>query len=1019
MLQQVLEHILTAFMVFITVVLLSSAVFNNRVALIRSKRDPFFWDELTERGSPYWLMRIIIVRFLFAVTAANLLTPILTTFYVDLFGVGNGGLAEQFNGLQRTLQALWGYSILDFIVNIWPYNWLAHLLEMPVIWTLVFTGVALWVSHSIYSRWHATKYRATTEFGGAEFTEPHEARRQYQAVPDRGITFDGYGGVPLMHQFNRNPEGFKLYLASVRPKTVPTHFYKYTPQGRPKDSKRHALPGRYFIDGKAVNTIILGETRAGKGETMVLSTIDLIARGSKDQSLVIADMKGELFTKTNEHLKRHNYDVKVLNFDNLNYSMSMNLLSQALYYAKRSNWAQTRQKISQLANTIYPSDNANANEQFWISGASSTFSGLALATIWLLKREDEWQKMTVANVVNLLQQLGTTTETVTLDKRRPTLQEQFNPNVQKIAMNRLDFLVSVMDKEAQRLRDAGEQDPLLDMAIAAFNQAGMGSTETKGNIYASMFAAVELFTSDISVQKMTTIDDFRYSSVGFPRAMELQLPLYFANRKVAISFDTPDRHYDELVIADEMGLVQFAIEPKLGDYTTFNVSFDVSDNYTVDKRYANMPITDRSIVITAKKKYESQGFKRKVDPYTGLEVIKGYEMVDLDTNIEAGADEINVSFDYSEKRLAIFVVLPPLKKQYYQLALFFMEQLYQENYDWANRNKNQNINRIHFLLDEFGNFPKWPDMSTKLSAALGYNFAFTMVLQNLEQLTLIYGKEGADTLIGNSSNFLYIKSSSLPTVEEISKKLGQRTIRVTNPGHDIMTGQENVSSKERALLTPEELMKLRPGQMIAFRSAKNDDLRGAQVSTHPLYDYGWNAMPFAFNLLRGYLADSPELSRVTIQSPHRFLDLNDYHVNFSDLLDKLYAEVYGENTSPENVRTDESGLNNMYYVSRNDALLSEEEADILASDPGIEEAVRDTLLEHLNGSINTLKSNGESDKLLAAQVAYKTFQELDLTALATSSYSMSAMLAMMTEGGYNGLVYKLNDIFEEYEEVTA
>jgi hypothetical protein len=221
-----------------------------------------------------------------------------------------------------------------------------------------------------------------------------------------------------------------------------------------------------------------------------------------------------------------------------------------------------------------------------------------------------------------------------------------------------------------------------------------------------------------------------------------------------------------------------------------------------------------------------------------------------------------------------------------------MEQLYQENYDWANRNKNYNVNRIHFLLDEFGNFPQWPGLSTKLSAALGYNFAFTLVLQNMEQLTDVYGEQTAGTIRANSSNFAYIKTSSQNTAEQISKWLGDRTITFSTPGSDQTdSDSRSKSMKEQPLLSPVQLMRFRPSQMLFFRAAKNDDLKGHQVDTNPIYNYGWTAMPFAFNLLKGYINDSPELARIQVDSPQRYLNLDHYAIDFYGLLDKLYDSV--------------------------------------------------------------------------------------------------------------------------------
>jgi Type IV secretory pathway, VirD4 components len=896
----------------LTAILLFSVVFpliaNARI--FRSKRDPYFWRRNAQIGSPLWLSGWLSGLLFVALSVANLGTPIAYELYQDVFGVGRGNLQNMSDSIWTSLVTNYGsLSSLWHVIN--PGNWQTFLAIWPMYWTIIFLLLLALGASLMYTRYNNTRDRSQEEYGGATFTEPYEARQQYVSVPDRGLTFKGYGGVPIMHTYNLNKEGFELFFATVRPKAVPSEFYKYKPTPAPKDTLR-TIPGRYLIDGKAVNTIIVGETRSGKGETQVLATIDLIARGEADQSLVVADLKGELFTKTNELLKKHNYDVRVLNFDNLSYSMSMNLLTQALYYAKKRNYARARTKIGQLANTIFPSDDADFKNRFWTNGSSATFTGLALATLWFMREKDDWDKVTVGNVVEMLQQLATVQVTTTMDKRIVTQKgdelDEIAPNranpaqVQTQQMNKLDLMVSVMSKKAQQKHEAGEADELLDMAISSFNQAGMGSADTKGNIYSSMFSDVDLFVTDINVRKMTSMDNFRYSSVGFPRVLEIQLPGEFGNRKVRIRFTAGRKDYEDIVIADEMGLVQYAIEPKLDDYTEFTVTFDLPDNKLYSETHPDSNIYDLKMGILAKKQYESQGLRgRKLDSYTGKPVIKGYGVLEdgITHNIQDPNIEIRVNFEYTEKRVAIFVVLPPLSKQYYQLALFFLEQLYQENYDWANRNKKKNINRIHFLLDEYGNLPKWPGMDTKLSAALGYNFAFTMVLQNLEQLETTYGKDMAGTLVANSSNFFYIKTSSTTTAEELSKRLGNRTITMRTAGRDDKNGdQTSVQTKERALLTAQELMKFRPSQMLAFRSAKNDDNSGALVDTNPLYNYGWTSMPFAFNLLRGYISDSAELSRVEVDSPHRFIDLNRFRVNYNRLLNELYIDVYGTTKKP-------------------------------------------------------------------------------------------------------------------------
>lgn len=871
----------------------------SKLSQVKSKRDPYFGRRVFQKGSPAWVSKNMLFITWFSVVITNFFIIVYWSFYTEVVGVNRGSINDQFERVSG--------EILNYIN---PFNWATVLEPLPhityeneLVWRIVFVAFMIVGQIGVYRSWKNIKNEQADEFGGASFTEPYELKQQYQAVPDRGETFEGYGSVPAGHKFNWNREGLKLYFATALPKFVPKRFLKYkSSEPGAKQPNSRKLPGVYFVDSKPTNTIINADTRAGKGKTLVEPTIDLVARGDKDQSLIVGDLKGELSTMTMELLRKHNYDVKIANFDNLNYSMPINLLSQTIYYAKKGNYPKARLKVSQLANTIFPSEDSDAKSKFFTNGASATFSGLTLATLWLMRRENDWDKVTIANVAEMLQVLGTTEESVSSSTGerflKPSNEISFQDRPKQ--KNKLDMLVDCFRIIQQQNIEKGESDVLLDMAVSAFNQSGMGGSETKGNIYASMFSDIEIFTSDVNVRKLTTINNFRYSSIGFPRVMEVQLPHYFGNRKAEISFTAGGKEYLDLVIADEMGLIQYAIEPKLDDETTFKVNFKHHEN---TKNLQALPpdtkLVDKYITIQASKKYRVSGFgsrsKREQDPYTGLDIIDGYQIKKIDTNIKSNSvyGSLEINFDYSEKRTALFVILPPLNAQYNMIAMFFMEQLYQENYDWAQRNKNKVINRMHFLMDEFGNFPKWPRLETKLSSALGYNIEFTLVLQNLEQLKDVYGEQTAATIRANSSNFAYIKSSSQETTEEISKALGNRTITYSTQGQNTADGDNrNRQIKEQPLLNPEQLRNFRPGQMLFFRAAKNNDIKGHLVTTNPIYDYGWTGMPASYNLLQGYLNPSPELAKIEVDSPQRYLNLDDYRIDYLDLFDQLYLETH-------------------------------------------------------------------------------------------------------------------------------
>ena len=54
---------------------------------------------------------------------------------------------------------------------------------------------------------------------------------------------------------------------------------------------------------------------------------------------------------------------------------------------------------------------------------------------------------------------------------------------------------------------------------------------------------------------------------------------------------------------------------------------------------------------------------------------------------------------------------------------------------------------------------------------------FNFVIQNFAQLNQVYGKENAETIKGNCGNLIYLLSSELSALEEISKLCGDKKIK--------------------------------------------------------------------------------------------------------------------------------------------------------------------------------------------------------------------------------------------------
>ena len=169
--------------------------------------------------------------------------------------------------------------------------------------------------------------------------------------------------------------------------------------------------------------------------------------------------------------------------------------------------------------------------------------------------------------------------------------------------------------------------------------------------------------------------------------------------------------------------------------------------------------------------------------------------------------------DIGSKKTAVFIVIQDEKKTYHPLVTIFVKQCYEALVDFAQKSGGKLPYRTNFLLDEFANMPPLKDVETMVSAARSRKMRFFFVIQNFAQLAEVYGKNKADTIRGNCGNIIYLISTEIAALEEISKMCGEVKVK---------TGKGDKEKEEtRPLITVSDLQKLKMGEIILLRSRKN------------------------------------------------------------------------------------------------------------------------------------------------------------------------------------------------------
>ena len=147
----------------------------------------------------------------------------------------------------------------------------------------------------------------------------------------------------------------------------------------------------------------------------------------------------------------------------------------------------------------------------------------------------------------------------------------------------------------------------------------------------------------------------------------------------------------------------------------------------------------------------------------------------------ASRDNLSEMLSYSdvdlesigERPTAVFIVIQDEKKTYHSLVTILLKQIYETLITVAQKHGGKLPVRTNFILDEFANMPPLKDVTTMITAARSRRIRFTMIIQNFAQLDAVYGKEDAETIRGNCGNIIYLITTELKALEEISKMCGE------------------------------------------------------------------------------------------------------------------------------------------------------------------------------------------------------------------------------------------------------
>ena len=222
--------------------------------------------------------------------------------------------------------------------------------------------------------------------------------------------------------------------------------------------------------------------------------------------------------------------------------------------------------------------------------------------------------------------------------------------------------------------------------------------------------------------------------------------------------------------------------------------------------------------------------------------------------------------DIGLKPTAVFIVIQDEKKTYHSLATILVKQIYETLIDVAQAHGGKLPVRTNFLLDEFANMPPLKDVTTMITAARSRQMRFTLIIQNFAQLNEVYGEQNAETIKGNCGNLVYLISTELKALEEISKMCGE------------VKSKKDDKTTSTPLVTISDLQKLSLFEVIIRRVR----LAPFKTKLTPNYQMNWGKKYPTTNI-----NDVPERERheVEVFDVRKFVDEKIKKNNKDNLLD--------------------------------------------------------------------------------------------------------------------------------------
>lgn len=239
-----------------------------------------------------------------------------------------------------------------------------------------------------------------------------------------------------------------------------------------------------YLSNEHIHALVVGTTGSGKTQKIIFPMV--YACGHSDESMIITDPKGEIYTETSGFLAKHDYDIVVLNLRDTFHSDSWNIIDTALNYYHQAELAFV--KMEQCSETIEKARLLNEAMRFQQEAFEYVNEVSYAITHQHESRDPFWDNAAQGVLTSIL-------FTLVKGKFSELEHQQKNEHRRNLysAVSILNFYAHT-DPEKSLLHAYMQTLPAGDPALNAYSVISRSGAQTSGSIFTALSTATQIFT---------------------------------------------------------------------------------------------------------------------------------------------------------------------------------------------------------------------------------------------------------------------------------------------------------------------------------------------------------------------------------------------------------------------------------------------------------------------------------------------------------------------------------------------